>query len=110
MKNLLFVPLFLASFFASISAFAMEGMAVIDMRNAVLATQVAQDAFKALEEETEYAANIERATLLQSERQAIAEKLQKDGETLSQEEIADMQRDIQEKGKDIEFIVGKVQA
>ena len=110
MKNLLFVPLFLASLFASISAFAMEGMAVIDMRNAVLATQVAQDAFKALEEETEYAANIERATLLQSERQAIAEKLQKDGETLSQEEIADMQRDIQEKGKDIEFIVGKVQA
>ena len=110
MKNLLFVPLFLASLFASISAFAVEGMAVIDMRNAVLATQVAQDAFKALEEETEYAANIERATLLQSERQAIAEKLQKDGETLSQEEIADMQRDIQEKGKDIEFIVGKVQA
>ena len=47
MKNLLFVPLFLASLFASISAFAMEGMAVIDMRNAVLATQVAQDAFKA---------------------------------------------------------------
>lgn len=75
MKNLLFVPLFLASLFASISAFAVEGMAVIDMRNAVLATQVAQDAFKALEEETEYAANIERATLLQSERQAIAEKI-----------------------------------
>ena len=47
---------------------------------------------------------------MQSERQAIAEKLQKDAETLSQEEIADMQRDIQEKGKDIEFIVGKVQA
>ena len=74
MKNLLFVPLFLSSLFASISAFAMEGMAVIDMRNAVLATQVAQDAFKALEEETEYAANIERATLLQSERQAIDRK------------------------------------
>ena len=63
-----------------------------------------------VEEETEYAANIERATLLQTERQALAEKLQKDAETLSQEEITDMQRDIQEKGKDIEFIVGKVQA
>ena len=110
MKNLLFVPLFLASLFASISAFAVEGMAVIDMRNAVLATQVAQDAFKALEEETEYAANIERATLLQSERQAIAEKLQKDGETLSQAEIAQMQKDIQDKSKDLEFIVGKIQA
>ena len=44
---------------------------------------------------------------MQADRQAIAEKLQKDGETLSQDEIADMQRDIQEKGKDIEFIVGK---
>ena len=91
-------------------AFAAEVFAWIDSRDAGLAKQVAQDAFKALEEETEYAAKIERATLLQTERQAIAEKLQKDAETLSQEEIADMQRDIQEKGKDIEFIVGKVQA
>ena len=30
--------------------------------------------------------------------------------TLSQEEIADMQRDIQEKSKDLEFIMGKIQA
>ena len=110
MKKLLFIPFLIAILLAAFPAFAVEGVAVIDMRNAVLATQVAQDAFKALEEETEYAANIERATLLQSERQALAEKLQKDAETLSQEEIADMQRDIQEKGKDIEFIVGKVQA
>jgi outer membrane protein len=95
---------------AAIPALAMEGVAVIDMRNAVLATQVAQDAFKALEEEADYAANIERATVLQTERQSLAETLQKDAETLSQEEIADMQRDIQEKGKDIEFIVGKIQA
>jgi len=110
MKKLLFIPFLIAILLAAFPAFATEGVAVIDMRNAVLATQVAQDAFKALEEETEYAGNIERATLLQSERQALAEKLQKDAETLSQEEIADMQRDIQEKGKDIEFIVGKVQA
>ena len=110
MKKLLFIPFLIAILLAAFPAFATEGVAVIDMRNAVLATQVAQDAFKALEEETEYAGNIERATLLQSERQALSEKLQKDAETLSQEEIADMQRDIQEKGKDIEFIVGKVQA
>ena len=110
MKKLLFIPLLTAALLASFPAFAMEGVAVIDMRNAVLATQVAQDAFKALEEETEYASNIERATLLQTERQALAEKLQKDGETLSQEEITDMQRKKKKKGKDIEFIVGKVQA
>ncbi|MBD63058.1 MAG: hypothetical protein CMD68_03150 [Gammaproteobacteria bacterium] len=110
MKKLLFVPLFTAILLSSFPLLAVEGVAVIDMRSAVLQTQVAQDAFKALEEETEYAANIERATLLQTERQALGEKLQKDAETLSQEEITDMQRDIQEKGKDIEFIVGKVQA
>ena len=80
------------------------------MRTAVLATQIANDAFKALEEESEYAGNVERAKLLQSERQSLAEKLQKDAETLSQEEIADMQRDIQEKSKDLEFIMGKIQA
>ena len=67
-------------------------------------------AFKALEEESEYAGNVEQAQLLQSDRQAIAEKLQKDGETLSQDEIAQMQRDIQAKTKDLEFIVGKIQA
>ena len=110
MKHLLFIPLLVASLLAAIPALAMEGVAVIAMRNAVLATQVAQDAFKALEEEADYAANIERATVLQTERQSLAETLQKDAETLSQEEIADMQRDIQEKGKDIEFIVGKIQA
>jgi Skp family chaperone for outer membrane proteins len=77
MKKLLFVPLLIASLLAAIPAFAADGIAVIDMRNAVLATQVAQDAFKALEEETEYAANIERATLLQTERQAIAENSKK---------------------------------
>ncbi len=52
MKKLLFVPLLIASLLAAIPAFAAEGIAVIDMRNAVLATQVAQVAFKALEEET----------------------------------------------------------
>ena len=82
-------------------ALAMEGVGVINMRDAVLGTQVAQDALKALSEETDYAADIEKATLLQTERQALAEKLQKDGETLAQEEIVDIQRDIQEKGHDL---------
>ena len=79
------------------------------MRTAVLATQIANNAFKALEEESEYAGNVEQVKLLQSERQSLAEKLQKDAETLSQQEIADMQKDIQEKSKDLEFIMGKIQ-
>ena len=110
MKKLLLVPALLISLLGSNAAYAVEGMAVIDMRSAVLQTQVSQATFKALEEESEYAANVEQAQLLQADRQAIAEKLQKDGETLSQEEVAKMQRDIQTKTKDLEFIVGKIQA
>ena len=110
MKKLLLVPALFISLLTSNSAYAVEGMAVIDMRSAVLQTQVSQTTFKALEEESEYAGNVEQAQLLQADRQAIAEKLQKDGETLSQEEVAKMQRDIQAKTKDLEFIVGKIQA
>ena len=89
--------------------FAMDGVAVIDMRTAVLSTQSAADAFKALEEDPDYSANLEEAKSLQADRQTIAEKLQKDLETLSQEEIAQMQKDIQDKGKDLEVLAGKIQ-
>jgi Skp family chaperone for outer membrane proteins len=75
----------------------------------VLSTQAAADAFKALEEDADYASNLEEAQSLQADRQAIAEKLQKELETLSQEQIAQMQKDIQDKGKDLEFLAGKIQ-
>mgnify|MGYP005707841029 FL=1 len=100
--------LLLTGLFA-VPSFAIDGAAVIDIRTAVLATQAAKDAFQSLEEETEYANNLEQARVLQTDRQALAEKLQKEAETLSQEEITDMQRSIQEKSKDLEFIVGKIQ-
>ena len=89
--------------------FAMDGVAVIDMRTAVLSTQSAADAFKALEEDPDYSANLEEAKSLQADRQTIAEKLQKELDTLSQDEIAKMQKDIQDKGKDLEFLAGKIQ-
>ena len=40
----------------------------------------------------------------------MVEKLQKDAEALSNEEIAELQKDIQENGQDLEFILGKIQA
>ena len=95
--------------FVAIPVLAVDGLAVIDMRTAVLSTQAAADAFKALEEDGDYSSNLEEAQSLQAERQAIAEKLQKELETLSQPEIAQMQKDIQEKGKDLEFLAGKIQ-
>ncbi|MEK9649929.1 MAG: OmpH family outer membrane protein [Gammaproteobacteria bacterium] len=109
MKNKILAGLIIISSFSS-GLFAVDGMAVIDMRTAVLATQKAQNAFKALESDKEYSGNVERAQALQSERQTLAEKLQKEAETLSQDDIATLQRNIQEKSKDLEFIIGKIQS
>jgi outer membrane protein len=88
MKNIFKINL-LAVLLLSLPSLAAEGIAVIDMRTAVLSTQAANDAFKALEEDADYSSNLEKA--------------------LSQEDIAKMQKDIQEKGKDIEFLAGKIQ-
>ena len=52
MKNKLLAGLILLSSFST-GLFAVDGMAVIDMRTAVLATQTAQNAFKALESDSE---------------------------------------------------------
>ena len=87
-----------------------QNVAVIDTQAAILQTQVAQDAFKALEEENEYASMVEQAQELQADRQTLIETLQKDAETLSNEEITDLQKDIQEKATDLEFVLGKIQA
>ena len=108
MKNMIKIYL-LSLIFIATPLIAMDGIAVIDMRTAVLSTQAAADAFKALEEDADYSSNLEEAQSLQAERQAIAEKLQKELETLSQQEIAQMQKDIQDKGKDLEFLAGKIQ-
>ena len=109
MKNL--NKLFLAAFLLiSVPSYASDGMAVIDMRVAVLSTQQAQDTFKELEEDADYAAKVEQAQTLQADRQALAETLQKDGETMSQEEVASAQKSIQDKSQELEFIVGQIQA
>ena len=100
---------FLTALLIALPTLAMDGVAVIDMRTAVLSTQAASDAFKALEEDSDYASNVEEARSIQADRQALAERLQKELETLSQEEIAEMQKDIQDKGKDLEFLAGKIQ-
>ena len=108
MKNI-FKLKFLAILLLSFQNIQADEIAVIDMRAAVLSTQAASDAFKALEEDADYSSNLEQAQSLQAERQALAEKLQKELETLSNEDVAKMQKEIQELGKDIEFLAGKLQ-
>ena len=64
---------------------------------------------RGLDEDPYFSANMEQAQTLQADMQAIAEKLQKEQETLSQEEIVEMQKEYQEKSQDLEFIAGKIQ-
>ena len=87
MKNIIKFYLLTFLFIAS-PLFAVEGIAVINIQEAILKTQTANDAFKALDEDPDFSANMEQAQTLQADMQAIAEKLQKEQETLSQEEIA----------------------
>ena len=74
MKNTFKFYLLTFLFIAS-PLFAVEGIAIIDMRTAMLSTQAAADAFKALEEDPDYSANLEEAKLLQADRQAIVNKI-----------------------------------
>ena len=71
MKNIIKIY-FLTLIFVTVPAFAMDGVAVIDMRTAVLSTQSAADAFKALEEDPDYSANLEEAKSLQADRQTLS--------------------------------------
>ena len=95
--------------FVASPLFAVEGIAVINLQEAILETQTANDAFKALDEDPDFSGNMEQAQTIQADMQAIAEKLQKEQETLSQEEIQEMQKEYQEKSQDLEFIAGKIQ-
>ena len=63
MKNITKIYL-IAFLFAAVPLMAMDGVAVIDMRTAVLSTQAAADAFKALEEDPDYSSNLEEAQSL----------------------------------------------
>ena len=92
----------------SISSIA-QNVAVVDIDRAVFQSQEFQDARKALYEEPEFAALIEDAQKIQAELQQLIEKNQKDGEIMSEEELAGVQKEFDEKSKDLEFLVGKIQ-
>jgi outer membrane protein len=108
MKNIIKFYL-LASIFVAYPIYAVQGIAIIDYQQAILETQTAKQAFKALREDPDYAADLETAQTLQAERITIAETIQKESETMSQEQIAEMNKEFQEKNTELEFVFGKLQ-
>ena len=103
--KVLFLTLLLVAFAAPINAKTV----VLNAEVAMLSTQYAQDAFKTLDEDAGFIADRERLELLQAEGQALVEKFQKDQEVLSDEEKLDMQKQLQDKQADIQFLSNKLQ-
>lgn len=101
----LFLTLLLVAFSAPINAKTV----VLNAEVAMLSTQYAQEAFKTLDEDAGFMADRERLELLQAEGQALVEKFQKDQEVLSDEEKLDMQKQLQDKQADIQFLSNKLQ-
>ena len=104
--KVLFLTLLLVAFSAPINAKTV----VLNAEVAMLSTQYAQEAFKTLDEDAGFIADRERLELLQAEGQALVEKFQKDQEILSDEEKLDMQKQLQDKQADIQFLSNKLQS
>ena len=103
--KVLFLTLLLVAFSAPINAKTV----VLNAEVAMLSTQYAQEAFKTLDEDAGFMADRERLELLQAEGQALVEKFQKDQEVLSDDEKLDMQKQLQDKQADIQFLSNKLQ-
>ena len=74
-KTNIFLLILLSIF--SLNAFS-EGTFVLNAERAMLSTQFAQNAFKELEEDSDFIADRERLELLQTEGQELVEKFQQD--------------------------------
>ena len=91
------------------SALYSEGTFVLNAERAMLSTQYAKDSFKQLEEDSDFIADRERLELLQAEGQELIEQFQQDIETLSDEQKVDMQKKVQDKQNEIQFLANKLQ-
>ena len=104
--KLLLLSSLLAAFSSSIIA---DGVRTLDPEGAILRTQYAEAEFLKLSESPSVVEDRETLELLQTEVQALVERFQKDQETLSDEEIADIQTQVNDKQAEIQFFVQKLQ-
>tara|TARA_B100002019_G_scaffold289227_1_gene304399 strand:- start:1008 stop:1532 length:525 start_codon:yes stop_codon:yes gene_type:complete len=86
-----------------------EGTYVLNAERAMLSTQYAKDTFQKLEEDADFIADRERLELLQAEGQELVESFQQDQETMSDEQIVAMQKKVQDKQNEIQFLANKLQ-
>ena len=110
MKKLsIFISSFIMCFFSVSSWANLEGVAVIDYQTIFLGTDLARTSFEELRESGDYNELMEEAQLKDSERLSIAEELNKDSSTMSDEEQSEKLKKAQSLYQDIQFLTQKMQ-
>ena len=110
MKKLsIFTMSFIMSIFSLTTWANLEGVAVIDYQTIFLGTDLARKSFEELRESADYKELMEEAQLKDSERLSIADELNKDSSTMSDEEQAEKLKKAQSLYQDIQFLTQKMQ-
>jgi len=109
-KNIKSVLAFtVAMLFAGLS-FAEGKVAVLDVQNAILRTEVAQKELKSMQADAEFAALKAKGVSLETELKALIEEMQTKGLTWSEERKADQRKKMEYKQADLQLLSKKLQA
>lgn len=93
--------------FGASSALAETKIAVVDVQRAILNSEEAQKKMQQIQEE--FSGDEQEIKQLQADASAMAERLQKDGEVMSDSERQKLQRQIQSKNEDFQYLRNRLQ-
>ena len=105
----MFKGLLLALVLVPVAAFAQGKIAVLDLQEAILNTDVAQKELDALHSSAVYKENKKEFDGIKDAGAKLVEKLRKDNAVMSESEQQDIQRQIAEKRADLEHVGRKLQ-
>lgn len=100
----------LALVLTPVLANAQGKIAVLDVQEAILNTDVAKNRLEAFRSEPDIAGNVKQLETLQKEFQALVEQIKKDSAVMSAEQKQAQSKKIQEKRADIEHVGRKLKA
>lgn len=110
MKPLLKLTSLLIVFGLSLTAHAEGKIAVLNVQQAVVNTEVAQERLKDLQKEPSFAQNRKELEDLNKAYQDTVDQLQKDAAVMSAEQKMEARKKLQEKVSDMEHVKRKLQA
>lgn len=93
--------------FGPSSAFAETKIAVVDVQRAILNSEEAQQKMQQIQ--SEFKGDEEEIKELQADATALAERLQKDADVMSDSEKQKLQRQIQSKNEDFQYLRNRLQ-